>query len=87
MDEAKSPPKYVLERLEEVTAKEHTLHAAEPAPWVGLLDKCQGDEIESQWGRGIRTSEQAEEERTRRLQPRVGVTSPEGPSSEEGEED
>lgn len=57
------------ERIEEIIETEHSLHSGEPAPWVKLLLKCQEEENQSEWGPGIRTHEQVEEERDRRLGP------------------
>lgn len=34
----------------------HDLNAIEPAPWRGLLIRCQEDETESRHGKGIRTN-------------------------------
>jgi hypothetical protein len=61
-----SVPSYVADRLCEMTGKEHSLDADEPAPWKWLLARCQGDEVEARWGKGIRTFADAEKERERR---------------------
>lgn len=55
-----------IERLTELRAKEHALDAKEPAPVRWILRRCQEDEREATWGRGIRTAEQVECERNRR---------------------
>jgi hypothetical protein len=58
---------HICERVAEFKTKEHLLHAKEPAPIVTLLKRCEGDEIQRRWGGDIRTFEQAEQERARRL--------------------
>jgi hypothetical protein len=60
---------YHLERLQELTGEMESLHADESFPDVALLAKCQGDENERVWGKGIRTFAQAETERSRRMTP------------------
>ncbi len=60
-------PEHICERLLEMKAKEHELNAAEPAPFRWLQKKCEADEIESQWGPGIRTHAATEVERAKRL--------------------
>lgn len=58
---------YHVERLSELEERKHALNGSEPAPWRCLLKRCEGDETESRWGAGIRTTEQVEAERVRRL--------------------
>lgn len=59
----------ICERIFELTTREHQLCASEPAPFKGLLLRCQEDETESLLGKGIRTPEDADRERSRRLNP------------------
>lgn len=65
-DECDVEPHYV-ERLEELKGKEARLHSTEYYPNVEFLKRCQGDEVSAEWGPEIRTLEQAEQERARRL--------------------
>lgn len=63
-------------RFQELADKAHALHASEPAPWKNLLVECQRDEIESQWGEGIRTTADVDRERSIRLaDPTAGPSS------------
>lgn len=62
-EEDKEAAPFRFRRLCELDGKAEALHAAEPAPHRHLLDRCYGDELESVWGKGIRTPEQAEERR------------------------
>jgi hypothetical protein len=58
--DADTVPDYLSERLAELTAKSLQLDADEPAPFEKLLKRCMGDEIETMYGSGIRTKEQAD---------------------------
>ncbi len=62
-EEEKEAASFRFRRLCELDGKAEALHAAEPAPNSNLLEQCYGDELESVWGKGIRTPEQAEERR------------------------
>jgi hypothetical protein len=44
-----------------------SLHALEAAPSDRLLNRCQEEENEREWGKGIRTWQQVEQQRARRL--------------------
>jgi hypothetical protein len=66
MESGKDVPKSVDEHLRELIGKKECLNASESAAWPKLLLRCQGDVNERKWGDGIRTFEQAEEERARR---------------------
>src|SRR5207249_1296788 len=59
---------YHFERLAELIGKMESLHREESSPDVKLLRRCQEDENEMVWGRGIRTNDQVELEREKRLQ-------------------
>jgi hypothetical protein len=66
------------DRIIEITNREHDLHAAEPSAWRKLLARCQEDENESRFGKGLRTPEDIKKERERRTQcsnrlPKVGA--------------
>ena len=52
---------YRLERLGELSARAAALDAKEPAPWPDLLRECLGDEIQREYGDGVRTYEAAME--------------------------
>ena len=65
-DTEKDAQKIHDERLCELIGKKESLNASESAAWPRLLLKCLGDLNERRWGEGIRTFEQAEEERARR---------------------
>jgi len=56
-----------FERSEEIADKANSLNASEPAPWKRLLKRCYWDEIECQWGEGIRSNDAIERERAKRL--------------------
>src|SRR5207249_9315281 len=71
LDPKDSVPPHVADRLCDLTNKEHSLDADEPAPWKWLLKRCQGDEVQSRWGIGIRTLADAEKERAKRLSQKV----------------
>jgi hypothetical protein len=53
--------------LNDLIAREHAIHAAEPLPVRRILRRCEGDESEADWGDNIRTGAQREAERLRRL--------------------
>lgn len=61
------PDAHRFERLHELLAEMESLNAMEPTPWDRLLNRCQEEENEREWGKGIRTFEQVEQERARRL--------------------
>lgn len=54
----------MIERLEELTAKQHSLNAIEPAPNRKRLQKCQEDHNQQQWG--VRDNEAAEKVKSER---------------------
>jgi hypothetical protein len=58
-------PAHCVERLQELLSEMESLHAMEPAPSFRLLNRCQEEENEREWGKGIRTSQQVEQERAR----------------------
>jgi len=58
-----------IDRLAELISKMESLNAREPFPDSELLEKCQEDENEAEWGKGIRTEQQVEEERRKRQPP------------------
>jgi hypothetical protein len=66
-DSEDDPPPYLVDHLREMLDKMESFNLEEPAPWMGLLNRCQEDENESEWGPGIRTVKQIEEERRLRL--------------------
>jgi hypothetical protein len=65
LDDPKTTVAGVRERILEMTDHENTLHGCEPAPWRWLLELCQGDENEAEYGPGIRTHQQVEAEKKR----------------------
>jgi hypothetical protein len=54
-------------RLIDLLDTMRSLDTMEPAPWGALLLRCQEDQNEKVWGAGIRTNEQIETERTKRI--------------------
>jgi hypothetical protein len=84
-EDDKDATKAASEHLCELTLKAADLDTQEPAPWLGLLKRCQGDELESTWGEGIRTPQEVERERLRREQ-ESPLTSPSGAPSASEEE-
>lgn len=66
-ESAKGAGEYAVERMGDLWAKCSQICATEPAPYRRLLRKCQHDSNESEWGDGIRTEQQVERERSRRL--------------------
>jgi hypothetical protein len=61
-------PDHCVSRLQELLSEMESLHAMEPAPSIRLLNRCQEEENEREWGKGIRTSQQVEGERARLLE-------------------
>jgi hypothetical protein len=50
-DSSQEVPDYLIDRLTEMRTKQHSLNAKEPAPWRGLLEKCQKESDRSVRGR------------------------------------
>ena len=57
---------YRFDRFRELSLRMENLHLRDNPPWVKLLERCQEDENESEWGKGIRSYDQVEAERKRR---------------------
>jgi hypothetical protein len=57
-DNNEAAPCHATERLVELLTKQHSLNAKEAAPIRWLLRRCQADDRESIYGKGIRTAEQ-----------------------------
>lgn len=60
-------PAYTMQRLHELVNKQHSLDSMESFPNERFLNKCQDSETEKEWGPGVTTAEQIEQERKRRL--------------------
>lgn len=65
--EAQTVPRDLLERLLDLEERVQILNANESAAWERLLLRCQQDVNVMLWGENIRTSEQIEAERARRI--------------------
>jgi hypothetical protein len=73
------PQEHHVNRLAELTGKMESLHTMEPFAEVALLQKCQEDENEAEWGTGIRTHQQVEAEMARRTLAPAGPAAPASP--------
>jgi hypothetical protein len=60
-------PAYLVERIHELTGKEHSLDSNEPTPVRWLLRRCQWEENQYRFGPQFKTFQQVEAERARRL--------------------
>lgn len=78
-DDAKVP-EHLVEQLGEALSRLHDIGAEEPAPWEWLIVKCQEEINEREWGKGIRTYQQVEAERQRRLGSMASMEDEAGPA-------
>lgn len=61
----KALPKGLLKKMKRLRKRDHQLSANEPPPNRNVLIRCQGDELESRWGLGVRTPEAVNQLRSR----------------------
>jgi len=54
-------PLYMVDQVRAIDAKVGQIQGEEPAPFIGLLKQCWGDQLERTYGAGLRTTQQVEE--------------------------